>query len=113
MGSRRFFRSVFLVAVTLLFPGGCSKHEPVGPADPSQNTTAIVTIGPQGGILESSAFTLRVPAGAFASPVPLTVSTVPPGHPFGNHAISTSFRVGGLPEEFVVPLAVSITPTDA
>ncbi len=72
--------------------------------------SASATIGPSGGTLSfGRAFSLRVPAGALASPVTLTVGVSARDVNVADRALSTVYSLGPSGTTFAVPAEVSIT----
>lgn len=92
-----------------LAAGGCGEDTPVGSGESSGEVTA--TIGPSGGSLTTSDFSLVIPAGAFASSNTITLTPLTAVHPFGSNGVSRLFGVVGIPAEFSSALTLTIVPT--
>jgi len=67
-----------------------------------------VTIGPEGGKLETEDFSLTVPAGAFEENVVLNLGIESDSIPVEEDAMSKLFRIDGLPEFYFKDLPVKI-----
>jgi len=89
--------------------GGCSEDAPVASDQTKAEVTA--TIGPSGGAVTTSDFSLVVPAGAFATSATITLTPLSSTHPFGSSGVSRLFGVQGIPATFSIPLTLTITPT--
>ena len=105
----RLARSISLSILIALSLSSCHKDSPVGPGTTSEAATA--TIGPSGGTIGISDFSLTVPAGAFTTSNTITVSPMAASHPFGTNGISRLFGMKGIPLEFSGPLTLSIAST--
>ncbi len=107
---RRFFAAVLLGAVCLA--QGCSDDSPTQPAPPSAfELRASAVIGPDGGQVGTSEFTLTVPSGAFDADYLLSVYST--SGPTVLPAITRRFRLEGLPQLYARPLGVSILQSDS
>ena len=89
--------------------GGCSEDAPVELGQINVEVTA--TIGPSGGAVTTSDFSLLVPAGAFATSATITLTPLSKTHPFGSNGVSRLFGVQGIPAAFSTPLTLTLTPT--
>lgn len=98
--SRKTLFPVFLITIftiSLLFLSTCKK-DPTSPNDNAVQTT--VTIGVDGGTLETDDFSLQVPAGSFTEEVTLNLSISSEPSSFGESSVSQPFILEGLPEDF-------------
>jgi len=105
---RKTSSSVFLLIVfsfCLIFLSTCKK-DPTSPSENEPQTT--VTIGSDGGTLETADFSLQVPAGSFQNEATLSLSISTDASIFGDNSASQTFIIDGLPDEFEKPLRLAM-----
>ncbi len=96
--------TIFLVVVSCNPPTNNPEDEPVN--DPNA-ALAESDIGSSGGIIETEGITLTVPPGAFSSAVTISIfSGEASDNVFGDNAVTSPFRIEGLPEDFTKPVRV-------
>jgi hypothetical protein len=99
------FSLVFVLCLLL----GCSEDSPTGLDDDSAYTLEeSETLGAEGGTIETDDFSLTVPAGAFDGNYTLELFASSEDRPFDQDQVTRAFRLKGLPDEFSVPLEITI-----
>ncbi|MBN1352236.1 hypothetical protein JXJ21_22760 [candidate division KSB1 bacterium] len=97
------------ICLTLIFHH-CSKKDPASPEDKDDQQPALVTklIDSAGGSLSSENLTLLIPQGAFSGEHELSLHTITDEQPFTGDAVSSLFRIDGIPTSFSKPLRMSL-----
>ena len=95
--------TITLFSFSLFFLVTCKKDLTSPDGDEPQMT---MTIGPDGGTLETADFTLHVPAGVFQTEATISIFLSTDASPFGDNSVSSMFIVEGLPDDFQKPIPV-------
>ncbi|MGD9141375.1 MAG: hypothetical protein PVJ42_07520 [bacterium] len=101
--------SLYLICILCLLLG-CSGDTTTGP-DPDDGTYTLEetqTVGAAGGTIEIDDFSLTVPAGAFDGDHTLKLFASSEDRPFDQNQVTRAFRLVGLPDDFSLPLRLSI-----
>ena len=99
------FTFLSIISLFLLFTLSCKKD----PISSTQLTAAATsTIGSNGGTLETTDFSIVVPAGSFQNDTELSLYILPDVSTFGVSSVSQTFMVEGLPDEFDKSIRLSI-----
>ena len=98
-----------LLAFALVLAVSCNKDK----LEPTESNTnfeveASVTIGPEGGSVETESFILTIPAGAFDSETDLVLSSAVDKETFGECLVSKMYKIDGIPVEYNKSLKVKI-----
>jgi hypothetical protein len=105
-----YFKLFILLVFIALAVVSCKKDDdPDNQADPWK-LMLEETIGPEGGILGDSTFSLEIPAGVFSTSTTLSLYSSST-KVFGDNQASPSFEIRGLPEEFEGTLPIRIKAT--
>jgi hypothetical protein len=103
-------RSVCWLLVALV--SGCADRERLGPAEAPSEPVAQETIGPAGGVLQTDAFRLTVPAGAFDAAHTLTLFVEQNSSPYAQQSVSDLYRIDGLPLATTDSLRIAVQVKD-
>lgn len=95
-----------LLLGALLIPA-CGDKNPAKP-EPKEEDITRASIGIAGGKLESSEFTLTVPAGAFPDQTELSLQILTSPPAFGSFVRTRSFQISGLPLNFSRDMHLSL-----
>ncbi len=96
-----------------VFIAGCVERERLTPTEPPADVPlAQETIGPAGGVLQTEAFRLTVPAGALETTHTLTLSIEQNESPLAPYGVSDLYRIDGLPLDIAGRLRIAIRPHD-
>lgn len=111
MNHNQFFSIILflLISSSILFLSNCKIN-----STSSTNNTLLksVTIGTDGGVLETAEFHLQIPTGSFQKETTLSLHISNDALGFDANGVSQSFRVEGLPDEFDKPLRLAIKYND-
>jgi hypothetical protein len=103
-----FFKLFPLLIFFIIF-NTCSEDEPTGPEENNNNSEIITnTIGPSGGELKDSSFSLLVPEGCFPEDVDISLSINKEYFVSDNQATSKTYAIGGVPKNFNNKIRVAI-----
>ena len=92
---------------------GCAERERLGPEEPPPTEpVAQETIGPAGGVLQTDAFRLTVPTGAFDAANTLKLFVEQNTSPLAEYAVSDLYCIDGLPLETADSLRIAVHVND-
>jgi len=99
----------FLISFSISILTTCQK-DPISSANPEDTYTLISTetIDNDGGEIIADELTLTIPASSFNNPVDITIFSSTTDKPFEENHSSKSYRIGGLPTDYNIPLEISI-----
>ena len=96
-----------IITVILLMTVGCS--DSTGPGKNNGNKPqASATIGTSGGTVKTGQITVTVPQGAFTDQTTVGLTTTAEKN-YGENAVSSTFKISGIPTDFKTPLTISVT----
>ena len=95
-----------IIAVILLLTVGCS--DSTGPGKNNGNKPqASGNIGASGGTVKTEQITVNVPQGAFTDQTTVGLTTTTEKK-YGENAVSSTYKISGIPAAFTKPLTISI-----
>jgi len=108
----RVLRRITGMALLILVLGCSKKDEEVKPViddkDPPPVTSITKTIGNTGGAIELDSFAIFIPSGAFSEDVSLELSVVKDPVPYPQPAVTSLYKLKGLPVQFDKPIRLSL-----
>ncbi|MCP4581682.1 MAG: hypothetical protein GY839_08665 [candidate division Zixibacteria bacterium] len=100
--------AIILSSISMLLLLTCGGDDNPTEPDDGYDLVGSETIGPDGGTFEVGKFTLTVPEGAFGADIELSLYVSDTDRPMGEYAVSKTYRIEGLPDEYSEPLHLRI-----
>ena len=99
----------FIIFIIMIFVILSCSDDPSSPQDKEEDNPVVsVTIGTDGGTIETEKVSITIPAGAFNSNQDIAIFDVSDDQTFGDNAVSTSYKISGIPTDYSVPIKIKI-----
>ncbi len=103
--------TLLTITLILLISFGCS-DDPSSPSEiEEEKPTTSATIGSEGGSIGTDDITITIPAGSFTSNQEIAIFEETDDGAFGEHTVSTSFKISGLPDDYSKTIKIKVKST--